>query len=216
MEPGLRNQDTITNSVFRLKRTPNPGHATTLIESREIKNVNGKPATSKDMDGPTLLSGAFEGGLAVVSLNQAACMNYDLQRIKKNSQTEPYVIRFATVLTPQNFADCLLREKSNGRVFIDPASMQITHLDLITPHHTIIPGDSDSSPVVGKRVIAVDFAPVLLGEETFWMPSTITLHATSGSGTFHTIIWSFQATYRNYHKLEVNSRILPGFKKPAP
>ena len=72
VEPGLRNQDTITDSVFRLKRTPNPDHTTTLVESREIKKVDGKPATSQDMDGPTLLSGAFEGGLAVVSLNQTA------------------------------------------------------------------------------------------------------------------------------------------------
>src|ERR1700722_16780649 len=43
VEPGLRNQDTITDSVFRLKRTPNPDHTTTLVELREIKNVDGKP-----------------------------------------------------------------------------------------------------------------------------------------------------------------------------
>ena len=70
VEPGPRDQDTITDSVFRLKRTPNADHTTTLVESREIKNVNGKPSTSQDMNGPTMLSGWFEGGLAVVSLNQ--------------------------------------------------------------------------------------------------------------------------------------------------
>jgi hypothetical protein len=216
VEPGPRDQDTITDSVFRLKRTANPGHTTTLVESREIKNVNGKPPTSQDMDGPTLLNGAFEGGLAVVSLKQIACTNYALQRINRNRPAEPYIVRFATVLTPQNSADCLLKENSKGRVFIDPASMQITHLEITTPRHAIIPGNSYRPPVVGKRVITVDYAPVLLGGETFWMPSMITLRATSGSGTFHTIVWSFQATYRNYHKLEVTSRILPAGEAPAP
>jgi hypothetical protein len=216
VKPGPRNEDTITDSVFRLKRTPNPDHTTTLVESREIKNVNGKPATSQDMDGPTLLSGAFEGGLAVVSLKQTACMNSALQRINRNRPTEPYIVRFTTVLTPQNSADCLLQENSKGRVFIDPASMQITHLEVTTPHHAIIPGNSYTSPVVGERVITVDYAPVLLGAKTFWMPSTITLRAISGSGTFHTIVWSFRATYRNYHKLEVTSRILLGSEVPSP
>jgi hypothetical protein len=216
VEPGQRNnKDTITDSVFRLKRTPNPDHTTTLVESRRIKSVDGKPATSQHMDGPTALSGVFEGGLAVVSLKQAACTNYTLQRINRKRPAEPYMVRFATVLTPQNSADCLLKENSKGRVFVDPVSMQITHLELTTPHHTIIPEDSYTSPVVGKRVITVDYAPVLLGGETFWMPSTITMHATSGSRTFHPMVWSFRAAYRNYHKLEVKSRILPGFEKPA-
>jgi hypothetical protein len=213
---GSRNQETITDSVFRLKRIPAPDHTTSLVESREIKKVDGKPATSQDMDGPTLLSGAFEGGLAVVSLNQTACLNYALQQINRHRSTEPYVIRFATVLTPQNSADCLLQENSKGRVFIDPASMQITHLELTTPRHTIIPGNPYTSPVVGKRVVTVDYAPVLLGGKTFWMPSTITLRSTSGSGTFHMIVWSFRASYRNYRKLEVTSRILLDGEAPAP
>lgn len=210
-----KEDDTVTDSVFRLKRTSNLDHTTTLVESREIKTVDGKPATSQDMDGPTMLSGAFEGGLAVVSLKQAACTNYTLQRIHKNRRADPYIVRFATVLTPQNTAGCLLQESSKGRVFIDPASMQITHLELNTPHHTITPGDRYRSPFIGERVITVDYVPVLLGGKTFWMPSTIALRVTSGSGTFHKIVWSFRASYRNYHKREVESRIVPGFKKPA-
>ena len=215
VEPGPRNQDTITDSVFRLKRTPNADHTTTLVESREIKNVNGKPSTSQDMNGPTMLSGWFEGGLAVVSLNQTVCMNYAMQRINRNRPTDPYIVRFATVLTPQNSANCLLQENSKGRVFIDPASMQITHLEIATPRHTIIPENSYGSPIVGQRVLTVDYAPVLLGGETFWLPSAITMRAASGSGTFHPTVWSFRGTYRNYHKLEVKSRILPGSETPA-
>jgi hypothetical protein len=150
--PGERDQNTVTDSVFRLKRTPNPDHTTTLVESREIKSVDGKPATSQKMEGPTLLSGVFEGGLAVVSPNQTSCMNYTLQRINKSRAADPFIVRFATVLTPENTAGCLLQEDSKGRVFIDPASMQIAHLELTTPHHVIFRGDAYTSRVVGERV----------------------------------------------------------------
>jgi hypothetical protein len=207
--PGERDQNTVTDSVFRLKRTPNPDHTTTLVESREIKIVDGKPATSQKIDGPTLLSGVFEGGLAVVSPNQTSCMNYTLQRINKSRAADPYIVHFATVLTPENIAGCLLQEGSKGRVFIDPASMQIAHLELTTPRHVIFRGDAYRSRMAGERVLTVDYAPVLLGGETFWMPSTITSRTTSDPGTFHPIVWSFRATYRNYHKLEVTSRIVP-------
>jgi hypothetical protein len=214
--PGTRDQDTITDSVFRLKRAPNPDHTTTLVESREIKSVDGKLPTSQKMDGPTLVSGVFEGGLAVVSPNQTACMNYTLQRHNKSRPAEPYIVRFSTVFTPENTADCLLQENSKGRAFIDPASMQITHLELTTPRHLIVRGDEYTSHVVGERVLTVDYAPVVLGGESFWMPSTITSRTTSGAGTFHPIVWSFLAAYRNYHKLEVTSRIVPGSDATAP
>ena len=208
-------RNTITDSIFRLKRTPSPDHTTSLVESRDIKTVNGKPATSQDMEGPSMLRGAFEGGLSVVSASQTSCMHYTLQHINSKRPNERYNIRFATALTPQNSAYCLLQESSTGRVLIDPASMQITHLEITTPRHTIIPGSAYASPVIGKRVLTLDYAPVELGGETFWMPSTITMRSTSSKGTFRPTIWSFRATYRNYHRLEVKSRILPGSTAPV-
>ena len=213
--PGARGENTITDSVFRLMRIGKPDHTSTLVESREIQKVDGKPATSQYIDGPTMLSGAFEGGLAVVSLSQGVCMRYALEPRKRDRPSGPYIVRFATDLGPRNSDTCLFQENSTGRAFIDPAAMQITHMELTTPRHVIIPEGADTSAVVGKRVITVDYAPLLLGGETFWMPTTITMRATSGSGTFHMIAWSFRATYRNFHKLEVTSRILPGTEPPV-
>jgi hypothetical protein len=215
LTPSRPDQNTVTDSVFRLKRVVKPDHTTTLDESREVKTVNGHPATSQDLAGPTVLSGAFEGGLALVSLSQRSCINYTLDRIKRNPTTR-YIVRFASVLTPQNSAACLLDEEGKGRVFIDPASMQITRLELTTPHHVIMPGSAWESPVSGQRALMVDYAPVVLGGETFWMPSTITSRSTSGAGTFHQIVWSFKATYRNFHKLEVTSRVVPTSESPTP
>ena len=215
MQPGPSNRDTVTDSIFRLKRTSNADRTTTLAESREIRKVNGKPAASQKMDGPTMLNGAFEGGLAFVSLSQQACMNYTLQRVHRKRPNEPYIVRFTTDLTPPDSANCVLQENSKGRVFIDPASMQITRLELTTPHHIIIPKTRYLSAVVGERTLAVDYAPVRLGGETFWMPSKITMRNISGAQTFHPTSWSFEASYSNYHKLEVRSHVLPGYKTPA-
>jgi hypothetical protein len=204
--PGMRNQNTVTDSVFRLKRVVNRDHTSTLDESREVKSVNGHPATAKDIAGPTILSGAFEGALAVVSQSQRVCMNYSLERHRPNA---PYVIRFSSLITPQNSAACLLQEEGKGRALIDPATMQITRLELTTPHHTIDPGGRYYEATMGDRVLSVDYAPVQLDGQTFWMPSNITSTVTTGHGTFHAIVWTFKATYRNFHKLEVTSRILP-------
>ncbi len=216
VEPNMRDLNAVTDSDFFLKRAPNPDHTVSLVESRENQRVDGKPATARPIEAPATLSGAFEGGLALVSRSQAACMSYSLQRINKDRPDEPYVVRFATTRTPQNSADCFLQETSKGRALIDPASFKITHVEFTTPHHVIIPGNRFTAPIIGKRVLSIDYVPVVLGGETFSMPSTITMREVSGSGTFHMMVWSYKATYRNYHLLEVKSRILPGGEAPAP
>ncbi len=209
VEPHERDRDTVTESVFRLKRTAQADHTTALVESREIKSVDGRAPKSGEMDGPALLSGIFEGGLAVVSVGQTSCMNYRLERVNRKKPGEPYVVRFATVLTPRNTAGCFLQEESKGRVLIDPASMQVKRLEITTPHHLIEDEDYYSSRVVGRRELTVEYAPVLMGGETFWMPSAIGMQTTRGEG-FDRTVWSFDARYRNYHRLEVKSKILDG------
>jgi hypothetical protein len=208
IEPRERDQNSVTDSVFRVKRTPQADNTTTLVESREITSVNGKLATSQNtVDGPALLSGIFEGGLAVVSVGQTACTNYTLQRINRKRLSEPYVVRFGTVLTAQNTAECFLQEESKGRVVVDPASMQVRRLEITTPHHVLDQDDRFASRVVGKRELKVDYAPVLLGGESFWLPSAISMRTTTGS-SFDTTVWTFRADYRNYHRLQVTSHIV--------
>ena len=74
--PGMRNQVTATDSIYRRRRTPNSDHTVSLVESREIVKVDGKPATSQNLSGPSLLSGWFEAGPALLSASQSACTNY--------------------------------------------------------------------------------------------------------------------------------------------
>jgi hypothetical protein len=131
-------------------------------------------------------------------------MNYKLERSKRAGEI---VVRFATFLTPSNTEDCFLQEKSKGRVVVDAASMQVKRLEIETPKHVIDDGSNYAGAEVGRRELTVEYAPVLLGKETFWMPSAIGMRTTSGTG-FDVTVWTFQAAYQKYHKLEVTSRIL--------
>lgn len=200
-------QNTISDSIFRLKRFSEADHTATLSESREVKTVNGKPTTAEDLNGPALLTGMFEGGLAVVSLNQETCMEYRLQQRRSKRSVETYSISFATASNEQRSARCFLQEESKGRALVDSAWMQLSHLEITTPRHVIDTGDPYTTHV-GKRQLSVDYAPVLLGGETFWMPSAMTMRIIRGFG-YHRMLWSYRATYTNCRKMEVTTRIVP-------
>ena len=129
-------------------------------------------------------------------------MQYALQPARTGQAFSPYVVQFISLPGSRGRSDCVLKEEGTGRVLIDPASMQIKRMELMAPHHVILPG------MVGVWKISIDYAPVLLGGQSFWMPSTITSTATPNDG-FDSTTWSFIARYSNYHKLEVTSHILP-------
>jgi hypothetical protein len=214
MVSGKTHQSTVTDSVFRLKRIlnsgqTNSGQAPILAESREIQAVNGTPTEAKYIVGPSILTGVFSGGLDTVSLSQKVCMSYTLQPIKLGHSGEPYIVQFATLPGSQRASGCVLKEDGTGRVLIDPATMQVTRMELTAPHHTIMPG------VEGIWHISVDYAAVALGGKTFWMPTAITSRATPGAADDPTIWW-YKASYSNYHKLEVTSHILPSNHSAAP
>jgi hypothetical protein len=205
---GKHHQSTVTDSIFRLKRNTNPDNTAALAESREIKAINGTPAEAKQISGPSILSGVFSGGLDTVSLSQKPCMSYTLQPIEPGHSSEPYVVQFAT-LPGHHFSGCVLKEDGSGRVLIDPTTMQVTRMELTVPHHVILPA------VAGVWHISINYAPVRLGGQTFWMPATITSRATPDDIDDHTVWW-FNASYSNYHKLEVTSRILPSNNSARP
>jgi len=212
--PGPRSADTVTDSVFRLKRVIGPDHTASLNESRDVRTVNGHPAKAEDLSGPTILRGAFSGGLAIVSLSQKACMRYTLEPGKPGHPGDPYVVEFASIPGSERPPGCVLQEDGTGRVLVDPATMQIMRMELKAPHH-IVTGAGVTArgevipPLMGVWVLSIDYAPVLLGGQSFWMPRTITSSATSVNGGPEPTVWSFKAGYSNYHKLEVKSRILP-------
>jgi hypothetical protein len=199
---GKKRQSVVTDSIFRVRRGSEVGVKGTLSESREVNAVNGTPAEGAQFRGPAVLGGVFSGGLDTVSLSQKACMRYTLEPVQSDRPDEPYIVEFERLPGSQRDSGCVLNERGSGRVFIDRASMQVRRMELTAPNHVIQP----STVVVWK--VAIDYAPVLLGEQTFWMPATIVSTATAADEGGQTI-WSFDARYTDYHKLEVTSRIVP-------
>jgi hypothetical protein len=192
-----KHQSTVTDSVFRVVRTSSGA----LTESRDVKAVNNSPAAGGHISGPVLLSGVFTGGLDAVSLKQMACMSYTLQPIEPGHSDEPYVIQFATLPNVQRRSGCVLREEGAGRVLVDPATIQITRMELRVPNHEIIPAEA------GVWDIAINYAPISFDGQTFWMPTAVTSRAIPND--IDTVIYAFSAHYADYHKLEVTSHIVP-------
>jgi hypothetical protein len=196
------NYETIAESVFRLKRNiDSEKHTVTLDESREIKIIDGKPANGSEIDAPTMLTGAFSGGLAMVSNDEQPCMRYTLEPVKRR---KPIVVRFVSAPADQRPKDCILTEDGSGRVIIDPVSRQISRIEVLVPHHAphFLRGASGPTTITRWRV-EVDYKPVVLDARTFWLPAKITSTMSNDQTA-----WSFLATYRNYHKLEVRSRVV--------
>lgn len=208
VEPSFPKEDTTVASIFRLKRTPNGDHTSSLVESRDVITINGQSAKSNDPDLPVQLDGAFEGAFSVVSLSQASCFDYSLKQVDKRHPTKPYVIRFRSRSTSNDASNCLLTEKSDGVVLIDPATFEITHMEINTPHHLIQSGNAYIAPTQGKRAITIDYAPTSFGGASFWLPSIVDLNVIQGAGSFKQTTWSFHSQYRNCHQLQVTSRIV--------
>lgn len=209
---GNRSKNTVTDSTVRVKRTTNADGKVTLIESRDIKTVNGHDAQGEEIGGPAIFIGALSGGPVLVSQGQTACMRYMLQPIKPGDSGRPIVVEFASLPAKERPSNCVLTEDGSGKASIDPVTMQVTHLEFKVPIHTIFAGGKsangrDEPPTKGIWVASIDYASVVLEGKTFWMPTSIDAKMTGGRGPS---VWSFNAQYSNYHKLEVKSRILPG------
>jgi hypothetical protein len=220
-------QQTVTDSAFRLKREVGSEGGLSFFASRELKKVDGYDAAGEVLRGPAIVSGAFSGGYAVVSLSQKACMRYTLHPGKPD---EPYMVSFVTVPSTARPPDCLLRDDASGSVLIDPVTMQVKQVEIVVPRHTIIPSGETYTftfsrktikskirpAIVGQWTVSIGYAPVVLDGHSFWLPSTITSNARSAKFSLDRAIWGFDARYSNYHKLEVTSRIVPGSIAPVP
>ena len=198
------NYETIAESVFRLKRTDDPKTNTfSLDESRDVRIIDGKPAKGRDIDAPAMVFGAFSGGLAFVSQDESPCMTYQLEKIRPR---RPIVVQYESAPNIAHPEDCILTEPGSGRVTIDPATMQITRIEVHVPRHTLVPTFSDGqkgAPTITRWTVEVNYRPVTLNSRTFWLPATI-VSLCSNDDTE----WSFHATYRNYRLLEVHSRLI--------
>jgi hypothetical protein len=223
--PDPKHESTVTDSTFRLKRVadPNDEGKTILEESHEVKMVNGRPATGDIVGGPAYLRGAFSNGLTMVMASKQAYMRYSLKTTGKDKPGDAITVQFASLPERKRADDCGVQEEVSGRVQIDPESMQVTHVEFTVPRHlvgsTLVPTSPVYSelglaiePIVGRWSVTVEYAPVVLGGKSFWLPTKISDNIIGSSVRKR---WTYDATYSNYHKMEVTSRIVPDTQAPV-
>jgi VWFA-related protein len=199
----------VTDSVFRIRHRPEEGSAARFVESHEVERVDGAPSQGKDVPGPTTLTGAFSGGLAFVTLDERACMRY---RMLPGEPGGDLRVAFESLAKNERPSMCLVSEGLVGTATIDRASVQMKRVEFTVPRRLVEPATHDPERAAYERTegtwtIAVDYTRVALGDGQFWMPKTIT--STTNAGGVNPVIWSYTAEYSDYHKLEVNSRVLP-------
>lgn len=206
-QEGVRDIKTITDSVFRLQRVTSVGDAPTFNESREVKLVNKKAASGDQLRGPAIFTGGFSTAGGIVSLEMSRCFDYTLEPPSEFNKAPALLIDFA-LKRDLNPDDSCPPEKQSGRAWFDPVTLHPLRVEMAVPSHL----DNNRRRVLWTW--SVEYAPVNFDAKQFWMPRTITSNAEANdaSGT-----WLFTATYSNYHKLNVSSRIITDLKdQPAP
>jgi hypothetical protein len=198
LHDGSLKHETTVDALFRVTRsTSQPG---TLDESREVKAIDGRPSGSKKISMPISFSGGFSGALAkFLSADSRQCFEYqpDLsQPSPSGTEAFTFVARQAALKEP---ACASIQPGTTGKFVIDSATAQVTHIERTVPYTV----GKDQS-VLGTA--AVDFAPVTLNGNTFWLPFTV---SASTSETPKTPAFRFTAHYSNYHRFSASSTILP-------
>jgi hypothetical protein len=197
LRDGKLKHETTIEALFRVTRSAAPGD--TLEESREVKSINGKSSSSKKLEMPISFSGGFSGALAkFLSAERRRCFDYHPD---PSAPVSPGIEAFtfsAHEATAKQPACSTIQPGTTGRFVVDSATMQVVHIERTVPN----PIGRDQS-VLGTA--AVDFAPVTLNGESFWLPSTVTAFTTE---TPKTSAFRFTAKYSNYHRFAASSTIL--------
>jgi hypothetical protein len=194
---GKIKHETTVDAVFSVTRST--AKANTLEESREVKLVDGKPASGKKVTMPLSFSGGFSGALnKFLSSDHRLCFSYAADA---STPSPDGTAGFTFVANPASANDpaCAgIQPGTSGKFTVDTA-MQVTHIERTVQN----PVGKDQT-VLGTA--AVDYAPVVLNGKSFWLPTTITAFTTE---TAKTNGLRFTAHYSEYHRFAATAAIVP-------
>jgi hypothetical protein len=198
-QSGAPNMKTVTDSIFRLRRSTNTEGQTSFTESREIKKVNKQAARGEDIHGPAIFSGAFTNAAATVSMELLHCYDYTLEPPGHFGKSPAIVVAFIATDAALTDKSCPTAERESGRAYIDPKDFHLLHVEARIPNHEAVNG------VLTLWTWEIDYAPVTFDARHFWMPKMI---ASKAEANDNRAVWSFRARYGNYHKMTVTSHII--------
>lgn len=202
-----RQQIEVSDSTFRLQRVTSSTRSPLLIESRGQMRINGTASSRTELGGPLALINVFSRALDDTSSNQVGCAKYVLEGSRGSQSGDLVKIHFESVPGRPGTSGCAFAEFASGTVTFDQHTQQTTQIDVTVPSHLI------TTNYFGKWNLSVRYGPVALGENTYWLPQRVT--STLVPVDEENVVWWFTATYSNFHKYDVKSRILvPSQAKP--
>ena len=199
--------ETDIDSTFRgtQNRDKNPdGKYEPFTEWRDIQTIDGRPAPKgQQLTGPFLFGGGFSSILVeIFSPENSPYFNYKVIGTDKVDGKAAVLLKFETKKGQQAL---LHRElfgtqyvmKGSGKAWIDPASMNVLRLEIQY---------LDPPMPEGVLKLAVDYAPVMIQEKTFWMPKTVTAEQTVPNPKMP-VGGQYVAEYSNYQEYKVSVRM---------
>ncbi|MDE1176806.1 MAG: hypothetical protein PW789_09380 [Edaphobacter sp.] len=192
---------TVTESLFRLRRGDRDTYPPDLFETRTVKRRDGvdmPPGTA--FQGPSVIIGAFSNGLRTITLEQEACYNFHISHHRDVHHEPAITITYRMKPGAERKVRCLPWGDVRGEAVVNLNNFDVLHFEMKVPHYNMVPG------VVGPWRWSIDYEPVSFDGRSFYLPQRIESESASEDGKME---WNFTATYRNYHKTGVHSRIIP-------
>jgi hypothetical protein len=204
---GTTIHETDIDSTFRgtQNKDKNPdGRYEPFTEWRDIQTIDGRPAPKgQQLTGPFLFGGGFSSILIeIFSAENSRYFNYKVIGPEKVDGKPAVLIKFETKKDQQAL---LHRElfgtqyvmKGSGKAWIDLSSMNVLRLEIQY---------LDPPMPEGVLTLAVDYAPVLIQQKTFWMPKTVTAEQTVPNSKVP-VGGQYIAEYSNYQEFKVSVRM---------
>jgi hypothetical protein len=168
-----------------------------LKESRLYTAFNGKPiAPGQQPRLPITLGDDFSDIPSdFFSTSNRHCYEFTLSPHPKDAPLELLISPNPDAATlPQ----CISAPKGRtGMVRVDPATLQLTHLESTTPMPNAEPNHSPA-------FISADYAPAKVGDKIFWLPATVIFRVVIGKDPMEWI-----SHYSDYHQFTATATILP-------
>ncbi len=168
-----------------------------LVEARQLTEVDGKPVTlDQHPTLPTTMFGGF-GRFQEMFFTPAHRPCYTFTELDKPGPQD--TLQLAITQNPEPEPACNGTPRGvTGLALVDLATHQLRHLERTIPDDVAIP--AHLAPFA-----SVDLAPAKVGDQTYWLPTTVTGIIVNGK-----IHGKFVAHYSDYHRYTGTVKILPG------
>jgi hypothetical protein len=199
---GIFKEHATAQGTFRAIRTA-PGAS--LDESRQITILNGKPVEpGRSVGVPFTLSGGFGRFQEMFFTPQhRACFAFELLP----DPGPAGALQITISVPPDLWSVPSCSEELHGLtglVRVAPQTFQITHLERTVTEQA-------AAKFHLAIFASVDLAPTQVGDETFWLPTTVVGHIINGRNK-----GQFVAHYSNYHRYTASISLLPNTTQLAP